>query len=510
MQSQLDRSHSFHHATVNEQDLPALRHADEKQSQRQLAVIQEGGNLKESNEMLPDSRPCRDVIWAIFFIAAFAFVALPAFMPHEHHTPHLTGSDVRGGVLGVVAAVFVAIACLHYMHSHAEQVVYISLYFSPILMIIAGAAMLATGHCGKAPHSRHSGGIPPCFTLMIFGVLYITVVKCCYQKYIPFMVDILRIVSEVIIQNPRMLLVAAALAVFNFAFPVLCYVSYRAGGYSHAQSGDEGRPGEHNNNGWAAACFFVFVWGTYVIYNVCHVTYCGIFARSYFSRPMSEGPVCQSLKVAFTSSFGSVCLGSLLVTLIRMVQMLAKAAKNEGKKEKNAVMCILGCIAECFIKCIGDMMEYFNDWAYVQCAVRGVGFIDSVRITFSMLTCAHLQFVIRDLLLGTVVSAGSLLCAIVGAACAFAVRRELHEPGFDDTLVGYDPGASRSVMYGCLGGFVAGSTAFGVMSSGVKTILVCWVDNPNPLKLKHEDMDRNFATRINSGYDNHMGLLQGQ
>lgn len=60
-----------------------------------------------------------------------------------------------------------------------------------------------------------------------------------------------------------------------------------------------------------------------------------------------------------TTSFGSVCFGSLLVAIIQALQALANTARNEGDAG------ILACIAECILSCLASIVEYFNKWAFV-------------------------------------------------------------------------------------------------------------------------------------------------
>lgn len=55
-----------------------------------------------------------------------------------------------------------------------------------------------------------------------------------------------------------------------------------------------------------------------------------------------------------TTSFGSVCFGSLLVAIIQALQALANTARNEGDAG------ILACIAECILSCLASLVEYFN------------------------------------------------------------------------------------------------------------------------------------------------------
>jgi len=62
---------------------------------------------------------------------------------------------------------------------------------------------------------------------------------------------------------------------------------------------------------------------------------------------------------AMTTSFGSICFGSLLVAIIQALQALANAAQQEGDAG------ILACIAECILSCLASIVEYFNKCKWI-------------------------------------------------------------------------------------------------------------------------------------------------
>ena len=56
-----------------------------------------------------------------------------------------------------------------------------------------------------------------------------------------------------------------------------------------------------------------------------------------------------------TTSFGSICFGSLIVAILEALRMLARVAREND--DGNG---ILLCIAECILGCLASIMEYFN------------------------------------------------------------------------------------------------------------------------------------------------------
>jgi Plasma-membrane choline transporter len=67
-----------------------------------------------------------------------------------------------------------------------------------------------------------------------------------------------------------------------------------------------------------------------------------------------DGNVINSFIRTVTTSFGSVCFGSLLVAIIQALKALAQSARENGDAA------IFACVAECILGCLASMLEYFN------------------------------------------------------------------------------------------------------------------------------------------------------
>jgi hypothetical protein len=60
---------------------------------------------------------------------------------------------------------------------------------------------------------------------------------------------------------------------------------------------------------------------------------------------------------SLTTSFGSICLGSLVVALIQALREVVRSMRENDDS-------IVACCAECLIGCIESLVEYFNKWAF--------------------------------------------------------------------------------------------------------------------------------------------------
>jgi hypothetical protein len=157
--------------------------------------------------------------------------------------------------------------------------------------------------------------------------------------------------------------------------------------------------------------FLTYFWGITVLSNTLHVTTSGAFAE-WFLIPDgstverlgvisvgSQYKVCNSLYRALTTSFGSICYGSFLISVIRALKACIREETQDG--EENAFVLFLSCIARCILSCIEDIMEFMNTYAYVHVAIYGDDFCSAGEKTWNLILHAGWDLVINDDITGT-------------------------------------------------------------------------------------------------------------
>jgi hypothetical protein len=98
---------------------------------------------------------------------------------------------------------------------------------------------------------------------------------------------------------------------------------------------------------------FSYNWTAMIIKNTAHVTNSGLFgifllcnlfvASFYFQGVMTDGkiqiphknPTLTSAKRALTTSFGSIAYGSLILTLVSVLQSICGSSKREAAENQN-------------------------------------------------------------------------------------------------------------------------------------------------------------------------------
>lgn len=58
---------------------------------------------------------------------------------------------------------------------------------------------------------------------------------------------------------------------------------------------------------------------------------------------------------SMTTSFGSICFGSLLVAIVEALESIVKNQREQSDG-------LLLCLAQCLLACLRDAIEYFNTW----------------------------------------------------------------------------------------------------------------------------------------------------
>jgi len=238
---------------------------------------------------------------------------------------------------------------------------------------------------------------------------------------------------------------------------------------------------DDNPSGFVTFLFLVSLyWGFQVNQNISHTTSCGVAATWYFTTELSFNPTPPALKRTLTTSFGSVCLGSLLVAALQALRAMVNAARNN----RNAMVT---CLVLCLLNCIESMIRWFNTYAFAHCAIYGTSFVQSARMTFDLFSKRGVLALINDNLTGLVIFAGALLGGIVSAAAGYLLGLAF----YDDVTV-----QASLAGFGFLIGLIITMTVLYVVHSSVVAIFVCFAEDPAAMaQNRPEEFNRIVAAR---------------
>ena len=122
-------------------------------------------------------------------------------------------------------------------------------------------------------------------------------------------------------------------------------------------------------------------WTVQVIKNVVHVSCAGTAASWYF-QTNERHPTRAALRRACTTSFGSVCMGSAAVAVLRTVRMLTP--RHSPPQQSFAAQLI--CAAAMFLSAqLERLLVLFNHLAFTQIAIYGFEYGHAAKESYRLL-----------------------------------------------------------------------------------------------------------------------------
>jgi len=229
-----------------------------------------------------------------------------------------------------------------------------------------------------------------------------------------------------------------------------------------------------------------------VLKNTVHVTVAGVVGTWWFSPDENSfcgGNVFGSLLRALTSSFGSICFGSLIVAILQAIRALINVAK-----ENDEIGSTLACCLDCLIGCLESIMEYFNKWAFVYVGLYGYGFMEAGKSVITLFKDRGWEAVIADDLVGMVLTMLSFVVGLLtGGICLFfeAQTTWFDEFKYDAEGEGIEKQVKIMVfIIGLIVGLVMCSILMGSIDSAVSSVIVLFAEGPAEFEENYPELSR--------------------
>jgi hypothetical protein len=232
------------------------------------------------------------------------------------------------------------------------------------------------------------------------------------------------------------------------------------------------------------------------------VTTAGTVGTFWFAPTEANGCCSKAVRDSHirsvTTSFGSICLGSLIVALINTVRDIVRSSRENGDS-------LIACCADCILGCIESLVEYFNKWAYIYVGLYGFSFMEAGSNVMTLFRNRGWTSIIADVMVDTVLR---MLSAAVGliSALLFVLMMYL--------LVTLDSNANFSEMdqgtvlaffaiaaiipFGI--GYMMAITVFSVVGSAVNTVIVCYAEAPNEFQTNHPQLSERMTNAWRQAY----------
>ena len=234
---------------------------------------------------------------------------------------------------------------------------------------------------------------------------------------------------------------------------------------------------------------FSIFWSAQVVLNTVHVIISGVISTYYFVHESGSArlahPTRSSSKRALTTSFGSICFGSLFVAVIQLISALVRNARQDRDN-------FLALCASCLLRLLEDVVRYFNKYAFTQVAIYGKPYIQAAKDTWALAKSSGIELLVNDNILGYVFGIASLASGLLCAGFAYLTNM-WHTPAW----------SSEELLALCFVSFILGLVSMAIVSetinSSVSTLLVCFCEDPEALRRTKPELHQRFVTVLGRG-----------
>mmetsp|Transcript_6907 Transcript_6907/g.15765 ORF Transcript_6907/g.15765 Transcript_6907/m.15765 type:complete len:472 (+) Transcript_6907:195-1610(+) len=220
---------------------------------------------------------------------------------------------------------------------------------------------------------------------------------------------------------------------------------------------------------------FVFLisyfWVEQVLKNIIHVIVAG-FIGAWWQTPGDRAhskALGRSLNQAFSTSFGSICFGSLFVNYFHGLRHLVTFVYEERWK------CLYVVVSSLF-GCARDVFVYMNKWAFVYVGLYGYSFFQSGKnVTILFHGKGWKQLVTDDLTDNIILILNLAVATATGVAgIGFASNYDHYQM----LITMYTHPYAAGFAIGFLVGYLISAVLLGVIGGAVNAIIVCFAESP--------------------------------
>lgn len=438
-------------------------------SQTATSVPMGGTGVSQPNES-SSKTGCRDPIFAILFYINIAAIGVVVVL----YGGAMTGGEGSTGDLSQYIAPFITVGILSLL---ASAVGLFLLMTCPEFMIKAGLIFSLVIALLWAVYAFLSLN-------MIYGIMGVVffAFTACYVRYawsrIPFAAINMVTAGTAIKANLGVSLFAIFFTLLQLVWMAVWAVAFI--GVSDETSSCDANGVCSPSYGLLFLLFLSLFFTQQVLESCVHVTVAGTVG-TWWVAPDESGccsrAVCNSFIRTVTTSFGSICFGSLLVAILQALRALASTARQSDE------CALVACIFECILECLASILEYFNKWAFIYVGVYGFGYIESGKNVMQLFKNRGWEAIIADDLVGGAIFLMCIMVSLIigGLSVALtAIGFPLFNSVTSSTITAFFIGFIPSLLISLI--------LLSTISSGVNTVIVMFAEAPAEFENNHPEL----------------------
>ncbi|GMM30693.1 hypothetical protein DAMA08_034380 [Martiniozyma asiatica (nom. inval.)] len=208
-----------------------------------------------------------------------------------------------------------------------------------------------------------------------------------------------------------------------------------------------------------------------VIKGMINLSSSSIFAKWYFYSKLTSF---KTITTVSSNCFGSVCFGSLLVSIITLVREFLLALKNETKTHRNLVLWIVYFIIDGFLSFFEWLLQYFNAYSFSYMAIHCEGYLKSSSKIIKLFKIKGMDALANDCIIDTSLKLYLFIVTVLGCFTSYIYTNRISPKMIDDVKL-----TSLLVI---ISGFISlqiGRSLLSIITAGVHTIFICFAEYPD-------------------------------
>lgn len=166
-----------------------------------------------------------------------------------------------------------------------------------------------------------------------------------------------------------------------------------------------------------------------------------VSASTYYfdSNAQKDGSasVSTAFSFAYGKNLGSLCFGSLILTLIAILRAIVESLASGASEDGDGAAKALACVAKCCMACLESLIDHLSKLAYAYMAVSGDSLCTSAWSGF-LLNLKHLaKFIFALKIAGLFIFMGILSITCVNTGIGFVLTKFVIKDALKDPTGGF-------------------------------------------------------------------------
>jgi len=244
--------------------------------------------------------------------------------------------------------------------------------------------------------------------------------------------------------------------------------------------------------GFVAFIYLIFstYWTAEVLSNIMVVTVSKLAASWCTGARHIANPVFSSFSFSTTYALGSICLGSLIVSILKTIRMVARMFANASGNDGIGRIIALCCM--CVLQCIENLVRYFNEWAYAYVGMYEKDFRTSASKVWDLLRTNGCEAVVNDIFTDMVILIPPIVTGLfVAGLVALSAYYLFHWHG--DVII-------VATLVGGLLGFILCNLVMRLISTAQNVIFLSYLENRGRFFNKHPETVGSLENKFRARY----------